>query len=114
MDYLAMIETDIDDEPRRNGFHVIEEVDIAEGWRQIVAGEWRGIGLLEVIEDQAIWGRQIIIADASANREKLMAHYSGIAIFTPAEFRDAVEHWPDNAATIQAKRTFKGDILEVA
>ena len=101
-------------EPKRQGFHVIEQIDIAEGWRQIVAGEWQGIGLLDVQEDQDVWGRQIIIADAGANRGKLQAHYPGVAIFAPEEFRDAVEHWPDDAATIRAKKTFRGDIQGVA
>ena len=102
-------------EPKRQGFREVEQIDLAEGWRQIVAGEWKGIGLLDVLEGgQHIWGRQIIIAEHGANRDKLMAHYPGLMIFTPQEFMDAVEHWPENAATIQAKKTFQGDIRVVA
>ena len=97
------------------GFHEVEQIDIAEGWRQIVAGQWRGIGRLDVQEGQRhIWGRQIIIVEPAANRGKLQEHYPGVMIFTPAEFMDAVEHWPENAATIQAKKTFHGDIQGVA
>ena len=101
-------------EPKRQGFRVVEQIDLAEGWRQIVTGQWKGIGILNVMEDQHIWGRQIIIAEPGANHDKLMAHYPRMMIFTPQEFRDAVEHWPENAATIQAKRTFAGDIQGVA
>lgn len=102
-------------EPRRQGFHSVAQIDLAEGWRQIVASQWRGVGLLDVLDGQRhIWGKQIIIAESAANREKLQANYPGVMIFTPQEFIDAVEHWPDNAATIQAKRTFAGDIQGVA
>ena len=102
-------------EPKRQGFREIEQIDLTEGWQQIVTGQWKGIGILSVMEEGwHVWGRQIIIAEPGANRDKLMAYYSGIAIFSPEEFRDAVEHWPENAATIQAKRTFAGDIQGVA
>ena len=115
MDYLAIVETETDDKPKRQGFHEVEQIDIAEGWRQIVAGQWRGIGRLDVQEGQRhIWGKQIIIAEPAANRGKLQEHYPGVMIFTPAEFMDVVEHWPENAATIQAKKTFQGDIQGVA
>ena len=102
-------------EPKPKGFHEVEQIDIAEGWRQIVAGEWKGIGLLDVLEEQRrVWGRQVIIAEPGRERGKLQEHYPGVMIFTPTEFMDAVEHWPDNAATIQAKKTFQGDIQRVA
>ena len=98
-------------EPKRQGFHEVEQIDLADGWRQMVAGQWRGIGLLDVLEEQRdAWGRQAIIADPRADRRKLQTHYPGVMIFTPAEFIDAVNGWPDNAATIQAKKIFRGDI----
>ena len=98
-------------EPKRQGFHAVEEIDLAEGWRQIRAGEWKGIGLLDVLEEQRQWGRRIIIAEPAANRGKLQAHYPGLMIFTPAEFMDAVEHWPENEGVILAKRMFNGEII---
>ena len=98
-------------EPKRRGFHEVERIDLAEGWRQVVAGKWRGIGLLEVLEGgRHIWGRQVLIAEPGRDRRKLQEHYPGVMIFTPAEFMDAVNGWPENAATIQAKKIFKGDI----
>ena len=98
-------------EPKRSGFHDVEQIDIAEGWQQMVAGQWQGIGLIDVQDGQRdTWGQQILIADHRADRRKLQAHYPGMMIFTPAEFVDAVNDWPDNAATIQAKRIFRGDI----
>ena len=94
------------------GFHEVEQIDIAEGWRQIVAGQWRGIGRLDVQEGQRhIWGKQIIIAEPAANRGKLQEHYPGVMIFTPAEFMDAVEHWPENEGVVLAKKFFNGIIL---
>ena len=127
MDYLAIVEAEADDEAKQQGFqavemqsrvalksrefHEVEQIDLAEGWRQIVAGEWKGIGLLDVLEEQRrVWGRQVIIAEPGRERGKLQEHYPGVMIFTPAEFMDAVEHWPENAATIQAKKIFRGDI----
>ena len=102
-------------EPKRSGFHEVEQINLSEGWRQMVAGHWHGVGLLEVLDGQRhIWGRQIIIAESGRDRRRLQEHYPGLMIFTPAEFMDAVEHWPENAATIQAKKTFQGDIQGVA
>ena len=94
------------------GFREVEQIDIATGWRQILAGRWRGVGLLEVLEPQQYtWGKQIIIAELGRDRRKLQEHYPGLMIFTPAEFRDAVEHWPDNEGVILAKRIFNGEIM---
>ena len=115
MDYLAIIEAESDDKPRRQGFHSVEEIDLADGWQQIVAGEWRGIGLLELLEGWwHIWGRRVLIVEPGRDRGKLQKYYPNAMIFAPAEFMDVVEHWPENAATIQAKRTFAGDIQGVA
>ena len=127
MDYLAIVEAEADDEAKQQGFqavemqsrvalksrefHEVEQIDLAEGWRQIVVGEWKGVGLLDVLEGhQDTWGRRIIIAEPGRDRRKLRQNYPGAMIFTPAEFQDAVEHWPGNAAAIQAKKTFFGDI----
>ena len=113
MDYLAIVEMEADDEPKRQGFLEVEQIGLADGWRQIVAGEWKGVGLLDVLEGQQhTWGRRIIIAEPGRDRGKLQENYPGTMIFEPAEFRDAVEHWPGNAAAIQAKKTFSGDISE--
>ena len=95
-------------------FREVEQIDLAEGWRQLVAGTWRGIGLLDVQEAfWHIWGRQIILAEPGTDRSKLQAHYPGRMIFTPAEFMDAVEHWPENEGVMLAKRIFNGDIQGV-
>ena len=115
MDYLAIVETETDDKPKRQGFREIEQIDLATGWRQIVAGQWRGIGLLDVLEPlRHTWGRRVLIVEPGRDRRKLQEYYPNAMIFAPAEFMDVVEHWPENAATIQAKRTFAGDIQGVA
>lgn len=102
-------------EPKRQGFHPVEEIGLAKGWRQIMAGEWRGVGLLNVLDPLHYeWGRQIIIMEPGRDRVKLQAQYPGLMIFGPKEFQDAVNGWPDNAALIKAKRTFTGDIQGVA
>ena len=99
-------------EPKRSGFHEVQQIDIAEGWRLIVADRWRGIGLLDVLEGQQFaWGRQIIVAESECDCRKLQEHYPGLMIFTPAELRDAVEHWPGNEGVILAKRIFNGKIM---
>ncbi|NMC31227.1 MAG: hypothetical protein GYA36_02045 [Veillonellaceae bacterium] len=96
------------------GFREVEQIDLAEGWRQLVAGTWRGIGLLDVQEALwPIWGRQIILVEPGTDRSKLQAHYPGRMIFTPVEFMDAVEHWPENEGVMLAKRIFNGDIQGV-
>lgn len=98
----------------RSGFREVEQIDIADGWRQIVSGRWRGIGLLEVLEEwRHIWGRKVLIAEPGRDRRKLQEHYPGTMIFTPAEFMDAVEHWPENKGVILAKRTFSGEIVNL-
>ena len=56
----------------------------------------------------------MLIVEPGRDRRKLQAHYPGLMIFTPQEFMDAVEHWPENTAAIQAKKTFQGDIQGVA
>ena len=112
--YLAEIEEPEPAELKRQGFHEVEQIDLAEGWRQIITGQWRGIGLLDVQEPlRHTWGGQILIAKPGANRGKLQAHYPGLMIFTPKEFQDAVKHWPDNSGVILAKRIFDGELLEV-
>ena len=97
----------------RRGFHEVEKVDLIEGWRQIIAGQWRGIGLLDVLEPlRHTWGSQILIAEPGRDRGKLQTHYPGLMIFTPKEFQDAVKHWPDNSGVILAERIFDVEILE--
>lgn len=91
----------------KQGFHPVEQIDLAEGWRQIVAGQWRGVGLLDVLEPlQHTWGRKIIITEPGRDRGKLQAQYPGLMIFTPEEFQDAVNGWPGNAGEILAMRVF--------
>lgn len=98
----------------RRGFREVEQIDVAEGWRQIVTGRWRGVGLLGVQESlRHTWGRQIIIAEPGRDRRKLQAYYPGLMIFEPKEFQDAVNGWPDNAGVVLAKRVFNGEIMEV-
>ena len=101
-------------EPKRQGFYPVEEISIAEGWRQIITSEWRGVGLLDVQEPlQYEWGRQILIVEPGRDRGRLQAQYRRTMIFEPAEFQDAVSNWPENAALILAKRTFVGKIMGV-
>ena len=99
-------------EPRRLGFREVEQINLSEGWRQMVAGRWRGIGLLDVMEGQRhIWGRQVLIVEPGRDRRKLQECYPGVMIFAPAEFMDAVEHWPENEGVVLAKKFFNGIIL---
>jgi hypothetical protein len=101
-------------EPKRRGFYPAEKIDLADGWRQIIAGEWRGVGLLDVMEPLLYeWGRRIIIAEPGRDRRKLQTYYPGLMIFEPKEFQDAVNGWPDNIGVVLAKRMFNGDIVEV-
>ena len=113
MDYLAIVETETDDKPKRQGFREIEQIDLATGWRQIVAGQWRGIGILDVMEEgRNVLGRKITIAAPGANRGKLQEYYPNVMILAPQEFRDIIEHWPDSERLVMAKRMFSGEILE--
>ena len=99
-------------EPRCRGYMPVETISLMEGWRQVEAGTWRGVGLLDVLNGFThTWGRQIIIAEPGRDRGKLLAQYPKVMIFTPNEFMDAVTGWPENSATILAKRTFAGDIV---
>lgn len=97
--------------PKRNGFHEVEQIELAEGWRQIVAGEWQGIGLLDVVESQDVWGKRIIIADASANRKKLREYWPGVMIVLPAEFMEIINGWPDTEALVRTMRVFDAHIV---
>lgn len=113
--YLAEIKDHECEKPKRQGFYPAEEITLVGGWGQIVAGTWRGVGLLDVLEPlQHTWGRQVIIAESGRDRVRLQACYPGLLIFEPAEFMDAVEHWPDNEALIKTKRIFHGDIQGMA
>ena len=115
VDSTEMSVKNIEPPPKRQGFREIEQIDLTEGWQQIVTAQWKGIGILDVLEGgQHIWGKQVLIVEHGRDRRKLQEHYPGMMIFEPAEFMDAVDHWPENAATIQAKRTFAGDIQGVA
>ncbi|MHC1761543.1 MAG: hypothetical protein AB9917_18920 [Negativicutes bacterium] len=115
VDSTEMNVKNIEPLPKRQGFRTVEQIDLATGWQQMVTGEWLGIGILDVIEEGwHVWGRQIIIAEPGANCGKLQAHYLGMMIFIPAEFRDIIERWPDSERLVMAKRVFTGDIQGVA
>ena len=97
--------------PKYKSFHPVEAVSMAEGMKDIIAGRWRGIGLLDVLDGQThIWGKQILIAESGIDRHRLRAAYPGTMIFTPAEFLDVVEGWPESEGLIRAKRAFLGHI----
>ena len=92
----------------------LETITLAEGWQQLAAGAWRGVGLLTVLEPLLYeWGSQVVIAEPGRDRKKLQQQFPKAMIFNPAEFIDAVNGWPDNAAVILAKRIFQGEIMEV-
>ena len=77
-----------------------------------MVGTWRGIGLLDVQEPlQQVWGSRIIIVEPGQDRRRLQECYPGLMIFEPKEIQDAVNDWPENAAMMQVKRTFSGDIV---
>lgn len=99
-------------EPRQKTFRVIEQITMADGMRQIMAGTWEGIGLLDVIDGYAdIFGRQVLIVESGIDRHRMRAHYFGMMIFTPAEFLDVMNDWPETEGVILAKRIFNGEII---
>ena len=111
MDYLALIEDDEQaiSETKKQGFRPVDRVDLVAGWQDITAGTWEGVGLLEVLPDhQAIWGLRVLIVAEDIKRQRLQAVYQGTMIFTPAEFLDVVERWPESTGLVQAKRAFGG------
>ena len=94
---------------KQKGFRPVDRVDLVAGWQDITAGTWEGVGLLEVLPDQqTIWGLQVLIVAEDINRQRLQAVYQGTMIFTPAEFLDVVERWPESTGLVQAKRAFGG------
>ena len=94
---------------KQKGFRPVEQIDLLTGWQQIVAGTWAGMGLVEPLPDQqAIWGLRVLIVAEDINRQRLQAVYQGTMIFTPAEFLDVVERWPESTGLVQAKRAFGG------
>ena len=96
-------------EQKPKGFHSVETISLVDGMREIIAGTWAGIGLLETLpEQQAIWGKQVLIAADGIDRHRLQAAYPGAMIFTPAEFLTVVNDWPSSEGAIRAKRAFGG------
>ena len=94
---------------KTKGFHPVEQIDLATGMQQIIAGTWDGIGLLETLDGYThVFGRQVLIVADGIDRHRLQAAYPGIMIFKPAEFLDVVERWPESTGLVQAKRAFGG------
>ncbi len=99
-------------EPKQKAFRPVEQIDLATGMQQIIAGTWEGIGLLETLDGHAhIFGRQVLIVADGIDRHRLKEQYSGIMIFTPAEFLTVVDDWPETKGAIMAKRIFNGEII---
>ena len=100
-------------EQKPKGFHPVETASLVDGMRQIIAGTWDGIGLLETLDGYThIFGRQVLIVADGIDRHRLQTAYPGMMIFKPAEFLDAINDWPDTESAILAKRIFNGEILE--
>ena len=96
-------------EPKQKAFRPVEQIDLATGMQQIIAGTWQGTGLMETLpEQQAIWGQQVLIAADGIDRHRLQTAYPGTMIFAPAEFLTVVNDWPSSEGAIRAKRAFGG------
>ena len=99
-------------EQKPKGFRPVEQIDLATGMRQIIAGAWQGIGLLETLDGYThIFGRQVVIVADGIDRNRLQAAYPGTMIFDPAEFLDVISDWPETEGVILAKRIFNGEII---
>ena len=121
MDYLALVEieqpaTEIQSQVaiKPKSFRPIEQIDLVTGVQQIIAGTWQGIGLLEPLpEQQAIWGKQVLIVEQGRDHQRLQEQFTGTMIFEPKEFLDIIEHWPETEGLVRAKRAFAGDVVGV-
>lgn len=119
MDYLALIETEQQESEMQSqvaikpkGFRPVETVSLVEGMQDIIAGRWRGNGLLDVLDEHThIFGRQVLIVEPGKDRHRLKEEYPSTMMFEPAEFLDVIENWPESAGLVQAKRTFAGDVM---
>ena len=101
-------------EQKPKGFRSVETISLVDGMREIIAGTWAGIGLLETLpEQQAIWGKQVLIVEQGRDRQRLQEQFTGTMIFEPKEFLDIVERWPETESLVRAKRAFAGDIVGV-
>ena len=113
MDYLALIEDEQQaiTKPKRPAFREVEQISLADGMQQIIAGTWQGIGLLDTLpEMRAIWGQQVLIVADGIDRHRLQGAYPGTMIFTPAEFLAVIGDWPESESAVRAKRAFGGVI----
>ena len=96
-------------EQKSKGFRPVEQIDLATGIRQIIAGAWTGIGLLETLDGSThVFGRRVLIVADGIDRHRLQTAYPGIMIFKPAEFLTVVNDWPSSEGAIRAKRAFGG------
>ena len=97
---------------QKQGYRKIGQIDLATGMRQIIAGTWEGIGLLETMDGHThIFGRQVLIVADGIDRHRLQTAYPGTMIFDPAEFLDVISDWPETEGVILAKRIFNGEII---
>ena len=114
MDYLALIEDEQQaiTKPKRPAFREVEQISLADGMQQIIAGTWQGIGLLDTLDGYThIFGRQVLIVADGIDRHRLQTAYPGTMIFDPAEFLDVISDWPETEGVILAKRIFNGEII---
>ena len=94
---------------QKQGYRNIEQIDLATGVQQIIAGNWQGIGLLETLDGHAhIFGQQVLIAADGIDRHRLQTAYPGTMIFDPAEFLDVINDWPESEGAVRAKRACGG------
>ena len=96
---------------QKQGYRNIEQIDLATGMRQIIAGAWTGIGLLKTLDGNThVFGRQVLIVADGIDRHRLQTAYPGTMIFAPAEFLTVVNDWPESESVVRAKRAFGGVI----
>jgi hypothetical protein len=98
---------------QKQGYRNIEQIDLATGMQQVIAGTWEGIGLLETLDGHThIFGRQVLIVADGIDRHRLREKFPGVMIFTSVEFLDVISDWPETEGVILAKRIFNGEITK--
>ena len=87
----------------------VKTISLVDGWLEIESGKWQGVGLLDVLEENIhVFGKQVIVAES--DHERLREQFPQLMIFTPDEFKQLVNDWPDSKMTVYALRRFDGQI----
>lgn len=98
---------------KQPSFQPVEKIEMVDAMLQIIAGQWQGIGVWNVLQEmQSIWGQQVLVVETGANQSGLRQNYPEMMIFEPNEFLDIVRCWPESEGIVRAKRAFSGQVVE--